>query len=61
MYSQESKNGVGEGRRVFGVVLRGHPDDFQHWLEAAKSYDLYIIFSKSSRIGKLRIEEVAWE
>jgi len=58
---EECKIGAGEGRRVFGVVLRGHPEDFQRWLEAAKSYDLYIIFSKSTRIGKLIIQEVAWD
>jgi|YelNatPaOPRAMG01_1025707.scaffolds.fasta_scaffold77724_2 hypothetical protein len=58
---EESKNEIKEGRRIFGVVLRGHPEDFQRWLEAAKSYDLYIIFSKSTRIGKLIIQEVAWD
>jgi hypothetical protein len=61
MHSEESKKGIDEGRRVFGVVLRGHPDDFQRWLEAAQSYDLYVIFSKTSRIGKLILKEEAWE
>jgi hypothetical protein len=48
------------GKRVFGVVLKGCPDDFQMWLDSAKSYGLYVIFSKSSRIGRLVIKEEAW-
>ena len=47
-------------RRVFGVVCRGTPDDFQMWLESAKTYGLYVIFSKSTRTSKLVIEEVPW-
>ena len=49
-----------DGRRVFGVVCKGHPSDFQLWLEAAKSYDVYIIFSKSTRVGRLVLKEEAW-
>ncbi len=48
------------GQRVFGVVLKGYPQDFQMWLDSAKTYGLYVIFSKSSRIGKLVIKEEAW-
>lgn len=48
------------GKRVFGVVLKGYPDDFQSWLDSARTYGLYVIFSKSSRIGKLVIKEEAW-
>jgi hypothetical protein len=61
--SEENKNGEeGKeiGQRVFGVVLKGYPSDFQMWLESAKTYGLYVIFSKSSRIGKLVIKEEAW-
>ena len=50
----------GGGKRVFGIVCRGMPDDFQMWLESAKSYGLYVIFSKSTRTSKLVIEEVSW-
>lgn len=61
---QESKNLDIEnhepGRRVFGVVLRGDPGDFQRWIDSAKTYDLYVIFSKTSRIGRLVIKEEAW-
>jgi len=63
MHSEEVKN-MGEGnevgRRVFGVVLKGYPADFQMWIDSAKTYGLYIIFSKSSRIGKLVIKEEVW-
>lgn len=55
---EESKQG--NGKRVFGVVLRGESEDFQRWLDSAKSYDLYVIFSKSSRIGKLVLKEEVW-
>jgi hypothetical protein len=48
------------GKRVFGVVLKGFPEDFQMWLDSAKTYGLYVIFSKSSRIGKLVIKEEVW-
>jgi len=48
------------GKRVFGVVLKGFPEDFQMWLDSAKTYGLYVIFSKSSRICKLVIKEEAW-
>jgi len=61
--AEESKQGTDNnrnGRRVFGVVLRGEPQDFQHWLDAAKTYELYVIFSKSTRTGKLVITEESW-
>ena len=48
---EEINNDRGQGKRVFGVVLKGHPDDFQAWLDSAKTYGLYIIFSKSTRTG----------
>ena len=47
-------------RRVFGVVLKGSPNDFQMWLDSAKTYGLYIIFSKSTRIGRLVMKEESW-
>jgi len=62
MEEKESKNGLYEGgRRVFGVVCRGSPDDFQAWLNSAQTYGIFVIFSKASRIGKLIIKEVPWE
>lgn len=63
MGTEEIKNSQEEGglgKRVFGVVLKGHPIDFQMWLDSAKTYGLYVIFSKSSRIGKLVIKEECW-
>ena len=63
MQSEERKYGNydrEQGRRVFGVILRGEPEDFQLWLELAKTYGLYIVFSKSTRTSKLVIEEVGW-
>ena len=63
MHRQEIKqNGHEEdvAKRVFGVVLKGHPADFQMWLDSAKAYGLYIVFSKSTRTSKLVIEEVPW-
>ena len=63
MHSEEVKqhgNGGDPSKRVFGVVLKGRPDDFQMWLESAKSYGLYVVFSKSSRIGRLVIKEESW-
>lgn len=57
---KQAENGTEIGKRVFGVVLKGYPDDFQMWLDIAKTYGLYVIFSKSSRIGKLVIKEEAW-
>lgn len=57
---QEIKNG-GEAKRVFGVVCRGLPDDFQMWLDSAKTYGLYVIFSKSTRTSKLVIKEEVWD
>jgi len=60
MHSKEIKKDGFEGKRVFGIVCKGYPLDFQMWLDSAKNYGIYIIFSKSSRIGKLIIEEVSW-
>ncbi|MEM3049746.1 MAG: hypothetical protein QXT42_03365 [Thermoplasmata archaeon] len=60
MADQEGKDGETETRRVFGVVLRGRPEDFQAWLDFAKTYDLYVIYSKSTRVGKLLIKEEIW-
>jgi len=64
MHSKEiKKNGQEneiQGNRVFGVVCKGYPADFQIWLDSAKNYGIYIIFSKSSRTSKLIIEEVSW-
>jgi hypothetical protein len=51
---------VQSSSRVFAIVLRGEAADFQEWLEAAKVYGLYVIFSKSSRTGKLIIKEEVW-
>jgi hypothetical protein len=48
------------GRRVFGLVARGYPQDFQAWLDSAKTYGIYVIFSKSSRTGKLIVKEETW-
>ncbi|MDH3366059.1 MAG: hypothetical protein OEM29_08700 [Thermoplasmata archaeon] len=63
MHSEEVKqygDGGDLGKRVFGVVLKGYPNDFQMWLDSAKVYGLYIVFSKSTRTSKLVIEEVPW-
>ena len=57
---KKGENSEQEGKRVLGVVLKGHPSDFQLWLDSAKSYSLYIIFSKSSRTGRLVLKEEAW-
>lgn len=57
---KKTEEGAESSKRVFGVVLKGAPDDFQMWLDSAKTYGLYIIFSKSSRIGKLVIKEESW-
>ncbi|HEX9907374.1 MAG TPA: hypothetical protein VGB78_02765 [Thermoplasmata archaeon] len=61
---EESKYGeishVRYTKRVFGVVLKGEPEDFQRWLDSAKNYDLYVVFSKSSRTGKLILKEECW-
>ena len=61
---QESKHEPSEieqlGQRVFGLVCRGAPDDFQQWLDTAKVYGLYVVFSKSTRTNKLVIVEEAW-
>lgn len=48
------------GRRVFGVVVRGFPVDLEAWIESAKHHGIYVIFSKSSRTGKLIIKEEIW-
>lgn len=63
MHSEEVKqygNGGDLGKPVFGVVLKGYPGDFQMWLDSAKSYGLYVVFSKSSRVGRLVIKEESW-
>jgi hypothetical protein len=63
MHTQEIKDDGNEReptRRVFGVVLKGSPNDFQMWLDSAKTYGLYVIFSKSTRTSRLVIEEVPW-
>jgi 20S proteasome alpha/beta subunit len=61
---EESKNvkidKIQSCSRVFAVVLRGDAADFQQWLESAKVYGLYVIFSKSSRTSKLVIKEEGW-
>ena len=56
----EEINNRGNGKRVFGVICKGAPYDFQMWLESAKSYGLYVVFSKSTRTSKLVIKEVSW-
>ena len=48
------------GKRVFGVVARGFPADLEAWVESAKHHGIYVIFSKSSRTGKLIIKEEIW-
>ena len=48
------------GQRVFGLVCKGAPDDFQQWLDTAKVYGLYVVFSKSTRTNKLVIVEESW-
>ena len=48
------------GRRVFGVVVRGYPTDFQAWFDSTRTYDIYVIFSKSTRTSKLVIKEESW-
>ena len=63
VHSEEVKQYSNEGpigKRVYGVVLKGYPDDFQMWLDSARTYGLYIVFSKSTRTAKLVIEEVPW-
>lgn len=61
---QEGKNAQTNdtltGRRVFGVVARGFPADLEAWIESAKHHGIYVIFSKSSRTGKLIIKEEIW-
>ena len=57
---EEVNNGICRGKRVFGVVLKGHPDDFQRWLDTARNYGLYVIFSRSTRTSKLVIKEEGW-
>jgi len=61
---EESKDGrINDeftGRRVFGVVARGFPADLEAWIESAKHHGIYVIFSKSSRTGKLIIKEEIW-
>jgi|GEM_PF-2208176 len=61
---EESKNGQVTdgftGRRVFGVVARGFPADIEAWIESAKHHGIYVIFSKSTRTGKLVIKEEIW-
>lgn len=58
---EEVKKGTGdvvfEGSRVLGAVCKDHPSDFQMWLDAARTYGIYVIFSKSSRTGWLIIRE----
>jgi len=49
-----------EGSRVLGAVCKDHPSDFQMWLDAARTYGIYVIFSKSSRTGWLIIREELW-
>jgi len=51
---------VFERRRISGVVCKGRPSDFQMWLDAARTYGIYVIFSKSSRTGRLIIREELW-
>ena len=63
MHSEEVKqygNGEDSGKRVFGVVVKGYPNDFQMWLDSAKSYSIYVIFSKSTRTSKLVLKEESW-
>ena len=61
---EEVKKGTGdvvfEGSQVFGVVCKGHPSAFQMWLDAARTYGIYVIFSKSSRTGRPIIREELW-
>lgn len=52
--------GSQSGKRVYAVVVRGYPQDFQMWLDSAKTYGLYVVFSKSTRTGKLVVSEEAW-
>ena len=44
--------------RVFGVVCKGHPRDFQMWLESAKTHEIRIVQTRSTRDSKLIIREV---
>ena len=48
------------GRRVLGVVVRGYPADLQMWVDSAKTYGLYVVFSKSTRSNRLVIKEESW-
>jgi len=61
---EEVKKGTGdvffEGSRFFGVVYKCHPSGFQLWLDAVRTYGIYVIFSKSSRSGRLIIREELW-
>jgi hypothetical protein len=56
----EQMNDGFTGRRVFGVVVRGFPADLEAWIDSAKHHGIYVIFSKSSRTGKLIIKEEIW-
>ena len=50
----------GHGRRVFGVIARGYPLDLEAWVDSAKHHGIYVIFTKTSRTKKLKIEEENW-
>jgi hypothetical protein len=57
--NREPSHGV-DSRRVFGVVCRGEPEDFQRWLDSARAYDMFVVLSKSTRTSKLVIVEESW-
>jgi hypothetical protein len=47
-------------RRFFGVVLVGRPDNFQNWINVAKTCGLNIIYVKSLRLGRICVRERSW-
>lgn len=54
---EKKQEGFSEpGRRTYAVVIRGLPPDFQQWVEAARTYDLMVVYTKTSHY-KLRVVE----
>lgn len=45
-------------RKTYAVVLRGLPQDFQAWIDQAKIYDLFVVYTKTSH-QRLRVIEEA--
>lgn len=59
---EEGKQGTGNngnGRRAFAAVVKGEPYDFQQWLDSARAYGLFVVYSKTSK-KKLVFHEEDW-